>query len=192
MLVVVALVAAGGCRRDAERATPPSTSSTLPPEIRLTASSAAVESMRGSQDVAAEFPADVRDAVVSTLNSWIGAGVVDPLLSGQPASGLDGAFTAAALARLAPGSPDRVAMLEDGLAAAVEPETATAELVGLAGQDGSLELVTASVRVAFVRVGAGDSVRVVRSGEVVLVPVGEGAWRIDGYDVTTTQDTVSA
>jgi len=184
-VLVVALVAAGGCRRDSDSTSPPSTSSTVPPEIRVTASSVEVESM-GSGPVA--FPDEVRDSVVSTLNAWIDLGVVDPLLSGQPALGLDAAFTPEAMARLTPGSPDRTAMLEEGGLAAVRPEKASATLVALAGQDGALSLVTAAVEVAFVRVAGVDQVRVVRTGEVVLVPV-EGGWRIDGYDVVTTHDT---
>lgn len=199
LVLAVALAAAGGCRRGSESAAPPApstaapaasapatTTPTVPPAIRITATPAGVESMR-REPVA--IPGEVHDAVVATLNTWLDLGVVKPLLSGQPAAGLDAAFTPEAGARLTPGSPDRAAMLEEGAPAGVHPEAASAALVGLAAPDGSLSLVTALVEVAFVRSLGPDRVRVVRTGEVLLVPAA-GGWRIDGYDVVARRDTL--
>lgn len=186
LLLVVALAVAGGCRSGSDSSS--TTSSTLPREIRVTAASVAVESMRPEP---VEFPNQVRDSVVATLNTWIDVGVVDPLLTGQPPVGLDAAFSPVALARLSLGSPDRAALLEEGTSAAVQPEKATASLLALADESGNIGLVTAFIEVAFVKVTEVDQVRVVRTGEVVVVPF-DGQWLIDSYDVVTKRDTVVA
>jgi hypothetical protein len=170
----------------AKRRQTSSTSTTVAPEIKVSAASVAVESMRVE---APGFPDAVRDAVVATLNAWVAAGVVGPLLSGQAPVGLDRVFTPVALGRLGAGSPDRAAMLEESGAGAVQPEKSSVALTGLAGPDGSIELVTAGVDVSMLFVSAGSQVRIARTGDVVLIPLPEG-WRIDSYDVVTHRDTV--
>lgn len=195
LLLALAVAAAlPACRRgndgvDADDSLAGSTTSTTAvPEIKVTVAVAAVESMR-PEPVA--FPDDVRDGVVRALDAWVGAGVVAPLLTGQPPVGLDTAFTPGALARLTPGSPDRASLLEDTRPAegGLEPEKATVSLTGLADPGGGVGLVTASVDVSLLFVSPAGRLRIARTGEVTLVPVPEG-WRIDGYDVVTKRDTV--
>lgn len=197
-LAVVLAVALGlpACRAgndgpdESDSLTGSTTSTTAVPEIKVTVALAAVESMRHEP---VQFPDEVRDGVVRAVDAWIGAGVVAPLLTGQPPVGLDTAFTPGALARLTPGSPDRASLVEDTRPAegGLEPEKATVSLIGLADGGGNVALVTASVEVSLVFVSPTGRLRIARTGEVTLVPVPEG-WRIDSYDVVTKRDTVPA
>lgn len=196
LAVVIALAAAlPACRRGND--TPEqgegglagsTTSTTAVPEVKVTVAVAAVESMR-PEPVA--FPDDLRAAVVAALDAWVGAGMVAPLLTGQPPVGLDTAFTPGALARLTPGSPDRASLLEETRPSegALEPEKATVSLTGLADGAGHVGLVTASIDVSVVFVSPTGSIRTARTGEVTLVPVAD-RWLIDSYDVVTKRDTV--
>lgn len=167
---------------------PSTTSTTAVPEIKVTVAVAAVESMRPEP---VEFPDDVRTPVVAALDAWVGAGVVAPLLTGQPPVGLDAAFSAAALARLTPGSPDRASLLEETRPSegVVQPEKAAVTLIGLADENGSVGLVTAGIDVSLVFVSSSGEVRHSRTGELVLVPM-PGGWRIDSYEIVTKRDTV--
>ena len=138
------------------------------------------------------FPDDVKAAVSASLDAYLDQAVVGPLRTGKPAgAGLDGVFTAAALARLTGPGPDRAAMLEEGapLAGKVRQERANASLTALTGPGGEVVLVTAQLDLAHTvdTKGGAGSVAVVRSGEVVLVP--DGGWRIDAYDLRAARDT---
>lgn len=138
------------------------------------------------------FPDDVKAAVSASLETYLDKAVVGPLRTGTPAgAGLDGVFTAAALARLTAPGPDRAAVLEEGapLAGKVRQERANASLTALTGPGGEVVLVTAQLDLAHTvdTEGGAGSVAVVRSGEVVLVP--DGGWRIDAYDLRTARDT---
>lgn len=138
------------------------------------------------------FPDDVKAAVGASLDAYLDKAVVAPLRTGEPAgAGLDGVFTAAALARLASPGPDRAAVLEEGapLAGKVRQDRANASLTALTGPGGEVVLVTAQLDLAHTvdTEGGAGSVAVVRSGEVVLVPA--DGWRIDAYDLRTARDT---
>ena len=136
------------------------------------------------------FPADLRESVTAALNAYLGTAVVDPFLTGQPASRLEAAFTAAAVGRLAAPGPERSAALEEGapLAGKVHQDRANANLTALAGPNGEIVLVTAAIDVGHT-VDTGDSqVDVSRTGELVLVAEG-GAWRIDAFDLRTARGT---
>jgi hypothetical protein len=198
LLVVLAVIVAAAfglpaCRAghdgpDEDSLAGSTTSTTAVPEIKVTVALAAVESMRHEP---VQFPDDIRAAVVRAVDAWIGAGVVAPLLTGQPPVGLDASFTPGALARLTPGSPDRASLVEDTRPAegGLAPEKATVSLVGLADGAGSVALVTAALDVSLVFVSPEGRLRIARTGEVTLVPVADG-WRIDSYDVVTKRDTL--
>jgi hypothetical protein len=175
------LAALPACSKHAKKqAAPPSTATTaVLPVIEVAVDGTRVESMH---DPAPDLPDEVRDKVKATLAAYLRTAV-----AGQPGTALDALFTPAALARLAPGSPDRPVLLEDPLPppGAVVPVASTASLTGLAGQNEEVGLVTASVNFV-VKVG---DVQVTRTGEVVLVPVGD-AWQIDGFDLSAKRDTV--
>lgn len=132
------------------------------------------------------FPADVSAAVKTSLDTWLGAGVVGPLQSGKPSSGLEPVFTAPAIARLSAPGPERAAMIEEGtpLHGQVHQDRANVKLTALTAPDGGAVLVTAQVDVSHTVTAASGVVAVVRSGELVLVP-DRGTWRIDAFDMVT-------
>ena len=136
------------------------------------------------------FPDDLVAGVKAGLDAYLGVAVVNPLLTGQPASGLEAAFTAASLARLANPGVERAAVLEDGapLTGEVEQQRADAKLTALTAPGGDVVLVTAQVDMGHT-VAAGDSdVEIVRSGELVFVAAA-GAWRIDAFNMRTARDS---
>ncbi|HEX2273786.1 MAG TPA: hypothetical protein VHG90_07930 [Acidimicrobiales bacterium] len=133
------------------------------------------------------LPDDVRAKVTATLERYLADAVVGPLRSGQPAADLGPVFTAAALARL--NGPDRAALVDEGLprAARLRSEAATARLGALAGADQAVTVVTAAVTLRL-HTGGAESVAIVRTGDLVLVPDGD-AWKVDGYDIRTARDS---
>lgn len=193
-VLAVALVALGGCSDgDGGRAGPQGGGATTSPptagaRFAFTLVAADVQAMAPQ---APPFPEEVKGAVTSSLDTWLGNGVVTPLRSGKPPAGLEGAFTARALARLAAPGADRAALLEEGapLSGEVTQDRAGARLTALTAPGGEVAVVTAQIDVAHTVRAGGQAVAVVRAGEVVLVPDG-GAWRIDAYDVRTSRDTV--
>jgi hypothetical protein len=179
----------GGSKKPGPSSGPPSTTpTTAVAPLKVTASAATVNSMR---DPAPGFPDDLRDQVLATLTSYLSSAIAAPLRTAQPSAGLDGVFTADALARLVPGGPDRAAMIEEPTVAAgtVTADTATATLVALAGQNGEIGMVNANVTLTITATNGGSRVQVARTGDLVLVPA-SGGWRIDSYDLSTKRDTV--
>ena len=63
----------------------------------------------------------------------------------------------------------------------------TARLGALAGSEGAIVVVTATIDVRLQTTG-GDPLTIVRTGDLALVPDGDG-WKIDGYDLSTTRDS---
>jgi len=61
-----------------------------------------------------------------------------------------------------------------------------AGLNALAGPDGIMSVVTAGLDLRLIGHVDGAPVKVVRTGELVLVPQG-GSWRIDAYDIRVTR-----
>jgi hypothetical protein len=166
------------------------TTTAAPAAFNVTVTGAEVQSMHAPSQ---PFPADVRTAVSAVLNDYIQHSLVLPLRLVAAPTGLDGDFTAGALARVGPGSPDRAALVEDPAlgtpGANLVPEKHTAALTALAAQDGTVVAVTATVDIAVVAVSAAGRVRIERTGDLVLIP-GPGGWRIDTYDVAAKHDSV--
>ncbi|MGH9177529.1 MAG: hypothetical protein ACRD0N_03110 [Acidimicrobiales bacterium] len=188
-LVVGSLLAgcSGGGDEDAgspQKATPETTTTKAPARVAVMGTK--VEAMAPQ---APAFPAEVQSAVQATLDAYLAKGVVRPLETGEPATGLEPVFTEAALARLAGPGPDRSAVLEEGepLRGTVRPDRANATLTALTAPGGEVVLVTAQLDLAHTVEADDRAVAVVRSGEVVLIPY--GGWRIDAYDMRTARDT---
>lgn len=191
--MLLGVVALGGACSGDDDATEPARGGTQPggepvePVYAFTVTGTEVQAMAPQ---APPFPEDLVAGVKAGLDAYLGVAVVNPLLTGQPASGLEAAFTAASLARLANPGVERAAVLEEGapLTGEVEQQRADAKLTALTAPGGDVVLVTAQVDMGHT-VDAGDSnVEIVRSGELVFV-ADAGAWRIDAFNMRTARDT---
>ena len=190
LAAVLALAGAGACSKDKDDAAPPtSTTSTTalaaPPAIGIAIT--AVEP-NGTQ---APDEATV-GAVKAALDSWLAAAVVGPLFTGQPAGDLSAAFTPAALERITADPAVRSTLVAEGLPPAstsITAERATAALSSVAGPDGVVAVVAASLDVLLRATGPTMDVDVNHYGEVVLVADEAGAWKIDSFTITTKQDS---
>ena len=135
---------------------------------------------------APSLPDDVRGDVVATLDGYLNTAMVTPLRSGGIAGDLTPLFTPEAGARAA--GPDQATMVDEGLPPAdVQVVVSTARLGALAGSEGSIAVVAATVDVRLQTTGR-DPVTIVRTGDLVLVPEGDG-WKIDGYDLSTARNS---
>lgn len=183
LIALVLLAGAGfGACSNGDSARPPSTEAP-PGPIAWTVT---VGDVHAVHPPAPALPDDVQAKVTATLERYLADAVVGPVRSGQPAGDLGPVFTPAAAARL--DGPDRAALVDEGLPAApaLRSEAATARLAALVAPDGAVVVVTATVDLRL-HTGGADSVAIVRTGDVVLVPDGDG-WKIEGYDVRTARD----
>ncbi len=125
--------------------------------------------------------------VLDTLDRYLEAGVLTPLETGGPAGDLGPLFTANAVDRVTTG-PDRAAFVDEGLPATsgLRSDAAVATLTGLAGTDGTVSVVDATLDLRLSGQAGGAPVTVQRTGDVVLLPDG-GTWKIDAYDVRVSR-----
>ncbi|MEO7836553.1 MAG: hypothetical protein ABIS21_02790 [Acidimicrobiales bacterium] len=135
------------------------------------------------------FPEDVKAAVMASLDAYLANGVAAPLQSGKPSSGLEAAFTGAAIGRLAVSGPERAALLEEGtpVSGKVTQARATAKLTALMDPAGAVAVVVSQLDFALTVKGKGTTLTVVRTGEMALV-FDNNAWRIDSFDLRTARD----
>jgi hypothetical protein len=122
--------------------------------------------------------------VLATLNRYLDAAVLTPLRTGGPAGDLSPLFTPLAVDRVTTG-PDRAAFIDEGVPPVTDLQAgaAVATLTALAGADGSVSVVDASLDLRLTAEANGSPVSVTRTGDMVLMPDG-GSWRIDAYDIT--------
>jgi hypothetical protein len=130
--------------------------------------------------------------VLATLNRYLDAGVLTPLRTGGPAGDLAPLFTALAVDRVTTG-PDRAAFIDEGVPPVTDlrADAAVATLTALAGADGSMSVVDASLDLRLTGQANGAPVSVTRTGDIVLMPEG-GSWRIDSYDITARRTFAGA
>jgi hypothetical protein len=130
-----------------------------------------------------------RAGVEATLKRWLEEDVLPPLRSAQPAGDLRSLFTAVTGERVAT-TPDRAAFVSEGLppVSGLEADTAALALTGLADPDGQIPLVAVHLDLRLKGRAEGTPVTVEHTGDLVLVPEGDG-WKIDGYDVRSSRDT---
>lgn len=126
--------------------------------------------------------------VLDTLNRYVEAAVVTPLRSGGPAGDLAPLFTPLSAPRVTAVGPDRAAFIDEGLAPVTDlrREQGEATLTGLGGRDALLSVVSAQVELRVTGLVNGARLRVVRTGELVLLNEG-GRWRIDAWDLRVTR-----
>lgn len=127
-------------------------------------------------------------AVLDALNRYLEAAVLTPLRSGGPAGDLAPLFTPLSAPRVLSVGPDRAAFIDEGLAPAtgLRRERGVATLTGLGGRDALLSVVSAQLELRLAGEVNGAPLRVVRTGELVLIPEG-GTWRIDAWDLRVTR-----
>lgn len=157
--------------------------------IAFTVTEVHVQSMAATPPA---FPDDVGRAVVATLDTYLDRGIVQPLRTDKPPTGVEELFTPAALARATAGA-DKAAVLETGggVPGRLTRDRADTAFTVLTDGGGAPLLVNARLEVSLTFQAGDDRVRVARSGDMVLVPDG-GTWRIDAYDLRTTRDTLAA
>lgn len=130
-------------------------------------------------------------AIKVALDTWLATAVVGPLFTGQPAGDLALAFTPAALERIAADPAARSVLVAEGLppaTSAITKERATAALSSVAGPDGVVAVVGASLDILLRATGPTVDVDVNHYGDVVLVQEADG-WKIDAFTITTQQDS---
>ena len=175
----------GGCSGRGSRPAAPPVTEPPPPPIAFSVTGGDVHAVTPP---APPLPDDVRAKVTATLERYLEDAVLAPLRSGQPAGDLAPLFTASALARLNGG--DRAGLADEGLprATRLRSDATSAALAALAGADQAIVVVTAAVELRL-HTGGAESVAIVRTGDLVLVP-DAGEWKIDGYDIRVARDTV--
>lgn len=187
LLVVVVLAATlGACSGKGSKPAPPPTE---PPPAPI-AWDVTVGEVHAVRPPAPALPDEVRAKVTATLERYLADAVVGPLRSGQPAGDLAPVFTAPALSRL--NGPDRAALVDEGLprAPGLRSEAALVRLDALAGADQAPAVVTAAMELRL-QTGGLDPVAIVRTGDLVLVPDGDG-WKVDGYDLRVSRDSADS
>lgn len=183
-----------GCSSGGDRSSPTTASSSQPTSApTTTAPPAATFTLTGGIVRAPDprmttFPSEVVVGVQSALDAYLDRAVLAPLRSGGPAPDLSGLFAPAARPRLEAGSADRAALVDEGLPAArdLRVERAVADVGAVAGPQGRVGAVLASLDLTVTgRIGS-SGLTIRRTGEVSLGPY-EGAWKIDYFKVTVTR-----
>ena len=184
LVAFAAAVAIGACSSGGSKPAAPPPTEPPPAPIAWQITGGEVHAVRPPGPAMAD---DVRAKVTATLERYLADAVVGPLRSGQPAGDLGPVFTAPALGRVH--GPDRAALVDEGLppATGLRSQAASAHVAALAGDDQAVTVVAAAITL-HLHTGGADSVAIVRTGDLVLVPDGDG-WKIDGYDIRTTRDS---
>jgi hypothetical protein len=180
VLVAVVAVAAFVLRGDdASDSGPQFEAST---SVDLTAGEAKVESVGAP----VEFPAELRDQLLSSIGTYVDDAIVKPLRAGKAdGAALTALFDQAAVARLA--GPDRAILLDEGLPKAVGKiriTTPPVALTGLAAADGKVLLATASLDLQVSARARKGVIDIHRAGTLVFALDLTGAWKIAGWTLT--------
>ena len=182
MLVLVALVAGAAFvlrSDDPEDSGPKFEAST---SVDLTAGETKVESVGAP----VEFPAELRDQLLSSIGTYVDNAIVKPLRAGKADdAALTALFDQAAAARLA--GPDRAILTDEGLPKAVGKiriTTPPVALTGLAAADGKILLATASLDLQISARARKGVVDIHRAGTLVFALDLTGAWKVAGWTLT--------
>jgi hypothetical protein len=182
---VAVTVAMGGAGRGGAATKPKPSRTTRPPtSLGLTLGKVGVESAGAPGGLAPEASAQV----VAAIDRYVQLSSVDAMRTGA-AGNLAPVFTTDALSKVT--STDRAVLADEHLPKVrrkVQVSGSPVALSGLADQDGTVVVVTASidVRVAARTTKGNKPILVERRGELVLVPDG-GGWKIDSYDLSVAR-----
>jgi hypothetical protein len=134
-----------------------------------------------------DLDATTRDAVVGVVEDLLLITSAQPLVEGKTGGGFADLFTPDAGERAA--NDDRAAFFDEGVPrfGEIETEAATLAMTGLAGSmDPATQLVIATFRWD-VTSTARPADRIVREGQLSLVPDDAGVWRIGAYTLVVTR-----
>jgi hypothetical protein len=136
----------------------------------------------------AKAPLDdgVRDDVAGVVEDLLLVTSAEPLVAGKAGGGFADLFTPDAAARAA--NEDREVFFDEGVPAfgRLRPTTKTIEMTGLAGTDDPAAALVVARYAWTVESAANPGDRIVRTGELSLVPGGDG-WRIGAYTIVVTR-----
>ena len=190
-VVVVAVVAAiafascsGGDGSDAKK-----TTSTTKPETKINITLGPVSA--DSAGPPATVSADQSQRVLDAITTYVKGAMVQPLLSGKPATAdFGGVFDPTTLASAT--TTDRAVVLDEGLPKVTGNLTVTAPpvwLLGLGDQSGNLVLITASIALDTTGVTKvkGDPLHIQRHADLVFQPDASGTWKITSYDMVVSR-----
>jgi hypothetical protein len=187
---VALLVTAPACSKkdDDDAARTPgataTTSPTNPPTLTWT--------VQGHEANGTQPPSDdIIASVKATLDAYLAQAIVAPLYTGTPAGDLSTIFTPVALERVVGDPTARATLIDEGMPAATDAivaEAANVTLGSVAGPDGVTAIIGAQVDLTVHATGPAIDVRIVRNGEMTLIPEGDG-WRIDSFIVRAQRDT---
>jgi hypothetical protein len=183
-VVVVAVLAAGAVLAlsggDGGTSKPKLKAST---SVDLTVGETKVESLATPVPLPTEFPADVRDKVLSAIGTYVDEGMVAPLRKGTVDDAkLDVAFDTAAVARLT--GTDRAVLVDEGLpkaTGAVVVKTPPVPLTALSEVDGKIVLVSAAVDLDIRSRSEQGITTISRAGTIVFALQFTGDWKITAW-----------
>lgn len=193
-LLVAGFVALAACARPLSDAYTTQTTTGRPPVVAVGLPAADDQLIIGGAGFVVHNAGDPNQrfdgpwaAVLDTLNRYLDVAVLTPLRTGGPAGDLAPLFTPVAVGRVMSG-PDRAAFIDEGLPPAtdVRRQNGVATLVGLAGPDAALGVVSAQLDLRLTGLVDGAPLTVVRTGELILLLDGP-TWRIDAWDLTVTR-----
>ena len=144
-----------------------------------------------SAGLPATVSADQSQRVLDAITTYVKGAMVQPLLSGKPATAdFGGVFDPTTLASAT--TTDRAVVLDEGLPKVTGNLTVTAPpvwLLGLGDKSGNLVLITASIRLDATGETKvkGDPLHIERRADLVFQPDASGTWKITSYDMVVSR-----
>ena len=194
VLSLVAIVALGGCTSkhpsksassDRATTTTANVDKNFPP-IRVAFAPLDANNTKPPAD-------DVLAKVQAALDRYVADAVVAPLRTAAPAPDLSPVFTGNVLARLAPGTPDRASLVDEGFPAAsraITPVAVNALITSVSGPDEIPGLIGVHLDIKVHAVGPTADFDVVRGADFILIADGDaGEWKIDAFQAHAARDS---
>jgi len=196
-LLITAILAAGACGGGGGTSETAGTSDTSDSGPADDAYSGAIDLKVGGSTVAAagegvSLDRAVARKVLATVDGYLDAAVVEPLLSGKRAKDLETHFGLRVFTRVRPDGADRAALTDEGLpdiTADLETTADPVDLDALVATDGTVLMVGAHLSLHVRTETAYGPLSISRTGDLILEPTSEGKWQITGYDIEVRRRT---